>query len=126
MKQSVSSGSASNVPPNHPEVSAGEILQMFELAIKRNPNEPELLSRYGSFLFSLGRPSESVEWFQKALAIRPNDVPTLEALFDAQLDGVRDLKGAGSTLQRIEKMEPQYVALPDLRKRYEEKSKTAN
>lgn len=115
------SAANSGVPQNHPNVSTEQILEMFKVALERNPNEPELLTRYASFLFNLGRFQESVEWFQKSLNIRPNHMPTLESLFDAQLDGVRDVKAAEATLKKIEQADSKYAALPAMQKRLDQK-----
>lgn len=117
--------SNSGAPPNHPNVTPEQILEMFKVALEKNPNEPELLTRYGTFLFNLSRFQESVEWFQKALALRPNHMPTMEDLFNAQLDGLRDVKAAEATLKKMEQTDPQYTALPEIRKRLEEQSKAA-
>jgi tetratricopeptide (TPR) repeat protein len=112
-------------PQNHPEVSTEEILSMFKLAMERNPNEPELLARYASFLFSLGRFQESVEWFQKSLANRPNHLSTMEDLFNAQLEGLKDARAAADTLAKMSQMDPTYASLPALKKRLEERTKAA-
>ena len=116
---------STGAPQNHPEVSTEEILNMFKLAMERNPNEPELLARYASFLFSLGRFQESVELFEKSLANRPNHLSTMEDLFNAQLEGLKDPKASGTTLAKMSQMDPTYASLPQLKKRLEEKSKAA-
>ena len=61
-------------PPNHPAVNNDEILALFKTALARNPNQPELMTRYGNFLAGIGRYSEAVEWFQKVLVIQPKDL----------------------------------------------------
>ena len=111
----------SGAPQNHPNVGTGQILEMFKVALEKNPNEPELLMRYGIFLSNLGRFAESAEWFQKSVAIRPNHMPTLENLFDVQLEGLRDVKAAEATLKKMQQTDPNYAALPALRKRLDQK-----
>ena len=117
--------SQAGTPPNHPDVTPEQLLEMFKVALERNPNEPELRSRYGSFLFNLGRFQESVESFQKSLELRPAHMETLENLFSAQLEGLKDLRGAGATLRKIEQTDPKYASLPALKKRLDDKSKAA-
>ena len=51
----------SQAPPNHPEVTNEQMLALFKQALDKNPNEPELLTRYASFMFSLGRFTETTE-----------------------------------------------------------------
>ena len=115
----------SGAPQGHPNVGTEEILEMFRVALERNPKEPELLARYASFLFNLGRFPESVELFQKSLAVRPNHLATMEDMFDAQLEGLRDVKAAETTLKDMTRMDPTYAGLASLGKRLEERSKVA-
>jgi tetratricopeptide (TPR) repeat protein len=117
--------SQAGAPPNHPDVTPEQLLQMFKVALERNPNEPELLSRYGSFLFNLGRFEESVDSFQKSLTVRPGHMQTMEDLFNAQLEGLKDVKSAEITLKKMEQADPKHAALPVLKQRLEEKSKAA-
>ena len=117
--------SQTGTPPNHPNVTPEQLLEMFKVALEKNPNEPELRSRYGSFLFNLGRFQESVESFQKSLELRPNHMQTMEDLFNAQLEGLKDTKGAEATLKRIEQVDPKYSGLAALKNRLGQKSKAA-
>ena len=116
---------ASSQPPaNHPEVTNEQVLALFKQALDKNPNEPELLGRYASFLFSLGRPKETAETLQKLLTVKPNDMRTMEDLFLVHLTGTRDLGAASDLLKNMEKIDPKYASLPDLKKRLEsEKAK---
>jgi len=118
-------GSQTGTPPNHPDVTPEQLLEMFKVALEKNPNEPELRSRYGSFLFNLGRFQESVESFQKSLELRPNHLQTMEDLFNAQLEGLKDPKAADTTLKKIVQVDPNYSGLPALKNRLNERSKAA-
>jgi Tfp pilus assembly protein PilF len=113
----VQQASNTGTPPNHPDVTPEQLLEMFKVALERNPNEPELLSRYASFLFNLGRFQESVEYFEKSLVVRPNHIQTMEDLFNAQLEGLKDKKGAESTLKKIEQTNPQNASLTTMKQR---------
>jgi tetratricopeptide (TPR) repeat protein len=117
--------SQTGAPPNHPNVTPEQLLDMFKVALERNPNEPELRSRYGNFLFNLGRFQESVESLQKSLELRPNDAQTMEDLFNAQLEGLKDSQAAAATLNKLVQLDPNYNGLPALRSRLEEQSKAA-
>jgi cytochrome c-type biogenesis protein CcmH/NrfG len=117
---------ASQTPQGHPNVTPDQLLEMFKVALQKNPNEPELRSKYGNFLFNLGRFQESVEAFQKSLELRPNHVQTMGDLFTAQLEGLKDTKAAADTLKKIEQVDPSYSGLPVMKRRLEEKSKTAS
>ena len=124
-QQQAAPAAQAGVPANHPNVTPEQLLQMFQVALQKNPNEPELRSRYGSFLFNLGRFQESVDAFQKSLELRPNHMETMENLFNAQLEGLRDPKAAAATLKKMEKVEPGNAGLAVLKKRLEEKSRAA-
>jgi tetratricopeptide (TPR) repeat protein len=117
--------SQTGAPPNHPNVTPEQLLDMFKVALERNPNEPELRSRYGNFLFNLGRFQESVESLQKSLELRPNDTQTMEDLFNAQLEGLKDSQAAAATLNKLAQVDPNYNGLPALKSRLEERSKAA-
>jgi Tfp pilus assembly protein PilF len=120
-QQGSQTGAQTAAPANHPDVTPEALLQMFQVALKNNPNEPELLSRYGSFLFNLGRFQESVDAFQKSLVARPNHWQTMEDLFNAQLEGVKDPNAAEATLRKMEQVDPKHASLPTLRQRLQAK-----
>lgn len=117
--------SQNGTPPNHPNVTPEQLLEMFKVALEKNPNEPELRSRYGSFLFNLGRFQESVESLQKSLELRPNHLQTMEDLFNVQLEGLKDPKAAEATLKKIAQVEPNYGGLSALKNRLNQKSQAA-
>ena len=118
--------SQNGTPPGHPNVTPEQLLEMFKVALEKNPNEPELRSRYGNFLYNLGRFQESVDAFQKSLELRPNHVQTMGDLFTAQIEGLKDTKAAADTLKKIEQVDPNYSGLPVMKRRLEEKSKAAS
>src|SRR5439155_21728583 len=100
--------SQNRTPPGQTNVTPEQLLEMFKVALQKNPNEPELRSRYGNFLLNLGRFQESVEAFQKSLELRPNHLQTMGDLFMAQLEGLKDSTAAAATLKQIEKVDPNY------------------
>jgi tetratricopeptide (TPR) repeat protein len=67
-------GSASATPEQHPDITDDQMLELFKGAIARNPDNPELMTRYANFLFDLQRYAESVEWYQKVLAVQPSNI----------------------------------------------------
>jgi tetratricopeptide (TPR) repeat protein len=64
-------GTETTAGEEHPDISDEQMLALFQGAIERNPNNPELMTRYANFLFDLERYAESVEWFQKVIALQP-------------------------------------------------------
>ena len=65
---------SSRTPQNHPEVTNEQMIALFKQALEKNPNQPELMTRYANFLFELEKYSEAVDWFQKVLALEPNNL----------------------------------------------------
>jgi tetratricopeptide (TPR) repeat protein len=67
----------------HPDVTEQEMLDLFTQALAVSPNDPELLSRYATYLFSIQRYAESVEWFRRLIALTPGDATMRTALATA-------------------------------------------
>lgn len=57
----------------HPNVTREQLLEMFNEALRKSPNDPTLMTRYANFLIDLGRTSEAVTWFEKVLTIQPEN-----------------------------------------------------
>ena len=70
----VGSGTAAGTPNGHPEVSNDQVLAMFKSELAKDPNNVEVLSRYGDFLSDLERFQDAVDVYKKVLAIDPNDL----------------------------------------------------
>jgi Tfp pilus assembly protein PilF len=62
-----------------PDITTEELLAMFEKAMAKNPNNPELLTRYGGFLADIGRRGEAEKVLKQVEAIDPK-YAGLEAL----------------------------------------------
>jgi tetratricopeptide (TPR) repeat protein len=71
---SIADTAGAGTPEEHPDITDDQMLELFKGAIERNPNNPELMSRYANFLFDLQRYAESVEWYQKVLALQPSNI----------------------------------------------------
>jgi tetratricopeptide (TPR) repeat protein len=67
-------GPDSAATPEHPDITDDQMLELFNTAIEKNPNNPELMTRYANFLFDLQRYNESVDWYQKVLALQPSNI----------------------------------------------------
>jgi tetratricopeptide (TPR) repeat protein len=61
-------------PQGHPDVSNEQVLAMFKTQIEKDPNNPELLSRYADFLSDIERYDEAVDAYKKVLAVQPNNI----------------------------------------------------
>jgi tetratricopeptide (TPR) repeat protein len=109
MPRELPASQGSNLPQGHPNVSNEQLLTMFKEALAKNPNDPMLLTRYANFLFDLGRFSEAVEWFGKAVALQPNNL-------DVRTDMATALWNAGqkdralAEYQHILQIDPKHMA----------------
>src|SRR5262245_14329348 len=65
MPPTAASSPASNLPNGHPNVTNDQLLAMFQEALKKNPNDTTLMTKYANFLFDIQKFPEAVEWFQK-------------------------------------------------------------
>ena len=74
MAVAADNGNAAGAPQEHPDLTDNQMLELFKGAIERNPDNPELMMRYANFLFDLQRYAESVEWYQKVLAMQPSNI----------------------------------------------------
>ena len=88
MAPAVSRSQGSNLPSGHPNVSNEQVLAMFKAALEKNPNDTTLMTKYANFLFDLGRAPEAVEWFEKVVALQPQNA-------DARTDLATALWNAG-------------------------------
>ena len=138
-------------PGDHPEVTNEQMLGLFQQALEKNPNEPELMKRYGNFLFDMARYSEAIAFYQKVIALEPDNIDvrtdmatalytmgrvddalaeyqkslqknpdhmlTLHNLLIALADSKKDPAGAKAVLEKMEKIDPKYEALPALREK---------
>src|ERR1041385_5098457 len=66
----------SNAPQGHPDVSPEELLAKVNEELAKNPKNTTLMTAYANFLFDRGRFNEAVEWFQKAIAVQPDNLDT--------------------------------------------------
>jgi Tfp pilus assembly protein PilF len=82
---------------------------MFKDALAKNPNDPKLMTRYANFLFDLGRFDESVNWFQKAVAVQPDNLDVRADLGTALWNAGQKDKGMAE-YQSILKANPRHMA----------------
>ena len=92
----------------HPEITHQNMLAFFADALRSNPNDPELITRYADFLFGINRYAESAEWFSRALEITPEDAPARTAMATA-LFGSGRVDEAIQEFQRALESDPDYL-----------------
>lgn len=99
---------SSNTTQEHPKVTNDQIIALFKTAIERNPNQPELMTRYANFLSTIGKYSEAIEWYEKTLAIQPNDLD-LRADLGTAYWNVGQMDKAMAEYQKSLAMDPRHI-----------------
>src|SRR5271167_892657 len=61
-------------PNGHPDVSNDQMLGMFQDALQKDPENEELLTRYGNFLFDIARYEDAIGAYQKVLKLNPGNI----------------------------------------------------
>ena len=114
--------------PNQPEVLSRYANELFQIGrmeesaewyakvVALQPKDTDVRSLYGAVLWRIGKKDEAKTQLQTALTQDPKHVPSLHGLFIIALDG-HDVTKAGEYLQRIEKIDPAYPGLSDLKAR---------
>ena len=72
----------SGLPPNHPAGATAADLDALKKEADANPNDPEVLGRYGTLLFTSGRIDEALAEYQKVIALQPDNL-TIRSLLVA-------------------------------------------
>ena len=75
--------------------------------------------RPGEAYYNLGRPEDALREYRKSLEADPNHQPTIFNSIVVQLDGTHDLAGAQQAWERLNKMNPSYPGLDNMKKRLE-------
>ena len=97
------------VPNGHPNVTNDQLLSMFQEALKKNPNDTQLLTKYANFLFDLAKYPEAVAAFQKVVALQPNNLDVRTDLSTALWNAGQKDK-AMAEYQSILKADPKHMS----------------
>jgi len=91
-------GTAPTTPEGHPEVTDEDMLAMFQQALATAPDDPELLTRYATFLFDIRRFSDAAETFGRILNHTPANAEVRTYMATA-------LYAAGDRARAVEELE---------------------
>jgi tetratricopeptide (TPR) repeat protein len=69
-----------SLPPSHPPVAADPALESLKNAVDLNPQNPEIMSRYATALFTANRTDEAISYWERAVGLRPDDQDLRSAL----------------------------------------------
>jgi tetratricopeptide (TPR) repeat protein len=105
--------------PGHPDVSNEQVLAMFKTELGKDPNNVELLSRYGDFLSDIERFQDAVDVYKKVLTIEPTNL-NVQTYMGTALWNIGKRDEAVAAYQKSLKADPNhlpslyYMALVDL------------
>jgi cytochrome c-type biogenesis protein CcmH/NrfG len=85
-----------------------DAVKYYQLAVKIQPANPDVLTDLGTSLWFLGDPDGAIAEFQKALTYRPDHPGTLFNLGVVRWEGKGDPKGAVEAWQELLRRNPNY------------------
>lgn len=68
------SPSSSDLPPGHPPIDNGAIIQTLEQQSAANPQDPAPPLKLADYFYDQGEFEQAIGWYQKALKLNPKDV----------------------------------------------------
>ena len=64
----------SGLPQGHPPIDNALIIKQLQEEAQQNPKDPDIPLKLANFLYDQRQYPQSIEWYQKALALNPNNV----------------------------------------------------
>jgi len=95
-----------------------ESAEWYSKVVALEPKNTDVRSLYGAVLWRIGKKAEAKTQLQTALTQDPKHVPSMHGLFIIALDN-KDVATASDLLARIQKAEPDYPGMEDLKARLE-------
>ena len=76
MPGSIAAGmdASTQLPKGHPPLEAAEIIKSYEDRAAQNPQDPQIRLQLANYLYDKQYYDLAIEWYQKALALDPNNV----------------------------------------------------
>lgn len=93
-----------------------ESADWYAKVVALQPKDTDVRSLYGAVLWRIGRKADAKTQLSTSLAQDPKHVPSLHGLTIIAIDA-HDMATANQLVQRIEKSNPAYEGLSDLKKR---------
>ncbi len=64
----------SGLPQGHPPIDSALIIKQLQEEAQQNPKDPDIPLKLANFLYDQRQYPQSIEWYQKSLALNPNNV----------------------------------------------------
>jgi tetratricopeptide (TPR) repeat protein len=62
------------LPEGHPPIESAAIVKQLQEAAEKNPRDPAIPLKLANFLYDQRQFQQAIEWYQKSLALNPNDI----------------------------------------------------
>ena len=95
-------------------------IEWYQKVLELDPKNVNARTDLGTAYHNLGRPQDAMREYRKTLEADPNHQPTIFNSIVVQLEGTRDLGGAQQAWERLNKMNPSYPGLDNMKKRLDE------
>ena len=95
-------------------------IEWYQKVLELDPKNVNARTDLGTAYHNLGRPQDAMREYRKTLEADPNHQPTIFNSIVVQLEGTRDLGGAQQAWERLNKMNPSYPGLDNMKKRLNE------
>ena len=104
----VVSAQPSGLPADHPTGVSPADLEALKKDADTHPNDPDVIGRYGTLLFTSGRIEEALAEYEKVIALEPDNL-TIRSLLVAILFRKGDTAGARKHLDIALKQDPNHI-----------------
>ena len=92
-------------------------IDWYKKALELNPKNINARTDMGTAYYYMGRTREAMEEYSKSLAIDPGHQPTIFNLVVVNLDGTKDLAAAEQAWEKLNKLNPAYPGLANMKER---------
>jgi tetratricopeptide (TPR) repeat protein len=92
-----------------------EASEWYEKALNLDPRNVDARTDLGTAYFNLGRPRKALGEYRRSLEIQPDHQPTLYNLMIVNLEGLHNLAAARAAWQRLDRLNPRYPGLDNLK-----------
>ncbi len=65
---------AQSLPEGHPPIDSGAVIKQMQEMAAQNPKDAEIRLKLANFLYDQRQYTQSIEWYERALELEPNNV----------------------------------------------------
>jgi Tetratricopeptide repeat len=100
-------------------------IDWYQRSLKLNSNDINARTDLGTCYFYTGQAEQAITEYKKALALNPNHQPTIFNLIVVNLEGTHDLRTANRYWNELNRQNPNYPGLKDIKGKLDEAAGSA-